>query len=131
MGGQKLDPACPAGRVTFRQGFLRGRQRHVIYRWKALVLSEGDILLDFVSLLFWAGGDLKTLHSKIFDFVNFLQEKVRAVNFLAGRRTFESSPSCRRAVFLTSVEHCFKMIEGIKTYWSEVNPSKSDKQFGH
>ncbi len=48
-----------------------------------------------------------TAFKDIYWFVNFLQEKVWADNFLAGRTTFESRPSCWRAVFVTSVEHCW------------------------
>ncbi len=102
-------PPCRAGNFQARLRLL-GQHRHVIYRWKALVLTKRDILLDFESILFWAGGDLKPLHSKIFDFVTFLQEKIRAVNFLAGRTTFESGPSCGRAVFFFFLDECRTLI---------------------
>ncbi len=49
---------------------LRGRHRHVIYHWKALVLTKRPV--------FGVPTGNKQLNSKIFDFVNFLQEKVPA-----------------------------------------------------
>ncbi len=62
----------------------RGRHRHVLYRWKGLVLTKR---LDFLSFLFWAGGGpggLKRLHSNIFDLLIFYKKKCGQSTFLQG-----------------------------------------------
>ena len=66
-------------------------------------MIKRDILLDFVSL-FGPGATLIMLF--ISQSQKDITGKVWADNFLPGRTTFQSSPSCGWAVILTIVEHC-------------------------
>ncbi len=89
---------------------VRGGQKFVRAdkSWKALVMIKRGIFISFCVPFVWARATLIIL------FISQRQiditEKVRADNFLPGRTTFQSNPSCGRAVILMSVEHCLDLI---------------------
>ncbi len=81
-------------RKKIGRGGVRVQHGHVIYRWKALILTKRDILSKFVFMLFWADGRFIYFYFLFlhicFDVNVSLHKHIHALTKLYGPRAYQN-----------------------------------------
>ncbi len=102
-GRTEVGPSPPCRTGNFQAiKLLRGQHRHVIYRWKALIVTDN-----------------KGLHSNIFGFVNsFYKKKCRRTTLCQGGQHLNvARPAGVLFFFLKSVEHWWHWAIILPFFW--------------